>query len=366
VAVLVAAALVSSTAASAAEPQATGDQEHSFLYVAVPGIRNYLEFGGIGLLVFDRAGYKLVERLPTWSLEPGGQAENVKGIAASAGDARVYVSTIKRIAAFDIVAEKKIWEATPEGGCDRMAISPDGQWLYVPSFEGPHWNVLEASTGRTVTRIVPDSGAHNTVYGLDGGAVYLAGLKSPLLSIADPKTHTLVRTVGPFSQSVRPFTVNGRQTLAYVNINGLLGFEIGDIESGKRLHRVEVQGFQPGPVKRHGCPSHGIALTPDESEVWVADAANQRVHVFDNTVMPPRQGASIALREQPGWITFTLDGKHALPSTGEVIDVATKKIVATLSDETGAAVHSEKIVEVIWKNGQPLRNGDQFGLGRRR
>jgi DNA-binding beta-propeller fold protein YncE len=247
-----------------------------------------------------------------------------------------------------------------------MAISPDGQWLYVPSFEGPHWNVLEASTGRTIARIVPDSGAHNTVYGLDGGAVYLAGLKSPLLSIADPKAHTVVRTVGPFSQSIRPFTVNGRQTLAYVNVNGLLGFEIGDIVSGKMLHRVEVQGFLPGPVKRHGCPSHGIALTPDESEVWVADAANQRVHVFDNTVMPPRQGASIALREQPGWITFTLDGKHALASTGEVIDVETKKIVATLSDETGAGVHSEKLVEVIWKNGKPLRNGDQFGLGRKR
>ena len=67
-------------------------------------------------------------------------------------------------------------------------------------------------------------------------------------------------------------------------------------------------------------------MTPDEKEVWVVDAANQRVHVFDNTVMPLRQGPSIALREQPGWVTFTLDGRHALLSTGEVIDVKTKRI----------------------------------------
>jgi hypothetical protein len=34
-------------------------QEHRFLYVAVPGIRDYLEFGGHGLLVFDiDAGHK--------------------------------------------------------------------------------------------------------------------------------------------------------------------------------------------------------------------------------------------------------------------------------------------------------------------
>jgi DNA-binding beta-propeller fold protein YncE len=361
-------ALLAATAAARAEkPQDTGSSERSFLYVAVPGIRNYVEFGGIGLLIFDRGdGYRFVKRIPTWPVQSGEQPENVKGIAASARDGRVYITTIKRIAAFDIVTEKKVWETTPDGGCDRMAISPDGRWLYVPSFEGPNWNVLEASRGETVARLDPNSRAHNTLYGLDGRAVYLAGLGSPLLSIADPQTHQVVRTVGPFSHSIRPFTVNGKQTLAYVNVNELLGFEIGDIESGKKLHRVEVQGFQKGPIKRHGCPSHGIGLLPDESEVWVVDAANQRVHVFDNTLMPPRQGPSIALREQPGWISFTLDGRHALLSTGEIVDVKTKAIVTALADETGAAVHSEKVVEVIWKDGRPLRNGDQFGVGRKR
>ena len=359
--------LAAAAVARAETPQETRGRERSFLYAAVPGIRNYLEFGGIGLLVFDRDdGYKLVKRIPTWPLLGGEPPENVKGIAASAKGGRVYITTIKRIAAFDIVTEKKVWESTPEGGCDRLAISPDGRWLYVPSFEGPHWNVLEAGSGRTVARLDPNSGAHNTVYGLDGRAVYLAGLRSPLLSIADPKTHTLVRKVGPFSHSIRPFTVNGKQTLAYVNVNELLGFEIGDIVSGRMLHRVEVQGFQKGEVKRHGCPSHGIGLTPDETEVWLVDAANQRVHVFDNTVMPPRQGSSIALREQPGWISFTLDGKHALLSTGEIIDVKTRAVVSALADETGAAVHSEKVVEVIWKDGKPVRSGDQFGVGRRR
>jgi hypothetical protein len=53
-------------------------------------------------------------------------------------------------------------------------------------------------------------------------------------------------------------------------------------------------------------------------------------------------------------------------STGEIIDVKTKAIAAALTDETGAAVHSEKVVEMIWKDGRPPRNGDQFGVGRKR
>jgi len=46
--------------------------------------------------------------------------------------------------------------------------------------------------------------------------------------------------------------------------------------------------------------------------------------------------------------------------------VKTKRIVTALADETGAAVHSEKLVEVVWKNGRPVRHGDQFGVGRKR
>ena len=127
---------------------------------------------------------------------------------------------------------------------------------------------------------------------------------------------------------------------------------------------VEVEGFKPGVPKRHGCPSHGIGLTPDETQLWVCDAANQRLHVFDATVMPPKQIASIPVRDDPGWITFSLDGKFAYPSTGEVIDVATRKIVATLKDETGAIAESEKIVEIQFASGKPVRAGDQFGIGR--
>src|SRR5439155_16154651 len=162
-----------------------------------------------------------------------------------------------------------------------------------------------------IKKIVTNSGAHNTVFGLDGSRVYLAGLHSPLLSIADARAHEVVGTVGPFANSVRPFTVNGAGTLCYVNVDDLLGFEIGDIKTGRKLHRVEIQGFEKGPVKRHGCPSHGIGLTPDERELWVSDGHNNAMHIFDNTVMPPKPLTTLNLRDQPGWITFSIDGRLA-------------------------------------------------------
>ena len=54
------------------------------------------------------------------------------------------------------------------------------------------------------------------------------------------------------------------------------------------------------------------------------------------TSMPPKQLASIPLRDQPGWITFSLDGRYAWCHTPDVIDARTRKIVATLKDENVA------------------------------
>jgi DNA-binding beta-propeller fold protein YncE len=348
---------------------AVQEEEKRLLYVASPGIRNLLEWGGAGILVYDiDRGHSLVRRIPVSYLDakdPAGKApENVKGICACARTKRLYVSTITRMASIDLVAEKLLWVKRYPNGCDRMSITPDGKKIYLPTFEKDDWTVVDGESGDVIGTISPKSGAHNTVMAIDGSKVYLGGLKSPLLRVVDTKTDQIVREV-PFSAAVRPFTVNGAASRAYVCVNDLLGFEIGDLETGKFLHRVEVPGYRKGPVKRHGCPSHGVGLTPDEKEAWVVDAFNKAVHVYDNTTAPPTYVQTIApLIDDPGWITFTLKGDFAYPSTGDVIDPRTKKIVARLKDEQGRDVQSEKLIEIDWAGGAPVRNGDQFGVGR--
>jgi DNA-binding beta-propeller fold protein YncE len=360
-------ATVAAVALSTVSASSPAGERH-YLYVAEPGIRNYVEYGGIGVIVYDMDnGHKFVKRIPTFPEVAGQEPENVKGVAANANTGRLYVSTIRRVAAIDLKTEKILWNKEYEGGADRLAVSPDGKVLYVPSLEGPYWHAVDAITGNVIAKIVTDSGAHNTIYGADGQRVYLAGLKMPKLLIADARTNTVVKEVGPFSNVVRPFTVNGAETLCFVNVNELLGFEIGDMKTGKVLHKVEVTGFEKGPVKRHGCPAHGVGLTPDEKELWLADGHNERMHIFDATVMPPKQVATIKLRDQPGWVTFSLDGRYAYPSTGEVIDTKTRKILVALSDEKGRVVQSEKVVEIVKDAaGHIVRTGDQFGVGRKK
>jgi DNA-binding beta-propeller fold protein YncE len=335
-----------------------------YLYVAVPGIRDYLGYGGHGILVFDMDnGHRYVKRIKTGGLHPDGTPSNVKGIAVSLPLNSLYVSTLESLQRIDLSSEKIIWEKTYEGGCDRMSISPDGKTMYLPSLEKDFWNVVNCEDGNIIKKIQVVKRAHNTIYAPSGKYVYLDDIGSPWLHVADPRTHTIIQKIGPFSNFVRPFVINGKEDLAYVTVDSLLGFEVGSLIDGKKIAQVQVEGWNMGPVRRHGNPSHGIGLTPDEKEIWLCDGHNMRMHVFSATP-PYQQLTTIPVQDMPGWITFSLDGKYAYPSSGEVIEVKTRKILLTLKDEFHNNVASEKMMEIDFVANKAVKVGDQFGIGR--
>src|SRR4051794_29590143 len=95
----------------------TGAEEARRLYVGTPGIRNYLEYGGHGLLVFDiDHGHRFVKRIATAGLDKAGRPDNVKGVCASAETGRIYVGTIGSLTCLDLSTEAILWERSYEGG----------------------------------------------------------------------------------------------------------------------------------------------------------------------------------------------------------------------------------------------------------
>jgi len=341
----------------------SAEGERRYLYVATPGIRDYLGYGGHGILVFDiDHNHRFVKRIPTRGLHPDGKPSNVKGIAVSIPLNSIYVSSLESLQRIDLTTDKVVWERKFDSGCDRMAISPDGLTMYLPSLENTFWNVVDCRTGDIIKKVSVYKRAHNTIYGPAGKLVYLDDIGSRWLYIADAQKHELTGKVGPFANNVRPFTINGKETLVYVTVDSLLGFEVGDLQRGTMLAHVVVEGWEAGPVRRHGNPSHGIGLTPDERELWLCDGHNMRLHVF-SAEAPYQQLTTIPVQDMPGWISFSMDGKYAYPSSGEVIDVKTRKILLTLKDEFNNSVASEKMVEVQFKGDRAVRAGNQFGIG---
>ena len=147
------------------------------LYVAAPGIRDYLEYGGAGLLVFDiDKGHTFVERIATTASEERRPA-NIKGICASPATGRLYFTTPKTLYAVDLGSKKTLWDkrcpvaATARRSCPTARPSTSPRSRGIPG-------TSSMPTANRLRTLKTRSGAHNTVAGLDGKRVYLGGLKS--------------------------------------------------------------------------------------------------------------------------------------------------------------------------------------------
>lgn len=348
--------------------------EKELIYVCLPGtLEGSWDQNGNGIVVLDAAdNYNFIKRIPTWDIPASKWPEQVAGVTASPVTQMIYVATRGRLGAWDLTTEKKVWENNYDGDCcERPQIAPDGSFMYVGSDLKDFWYVVNPRTGEVMTKVRSplSPNAHNLNLSLDGKTAFMAP-NGKVMGVADTTTHQLIRTLA-FPDNVRVFVVNHDASLIYANLNNLLGFVIADAGTGKILQRVEVQGFgfaekwnvKPRPHIPHACPSHGIALTNDEKEVWVCDGLNNCIHIYDNTQMPPKYVESIKTSAGPYWITVGVDGTRAYVSSSDVIDMKTRKIVGRLKDEYGRPMYSEKMLDMVFANGKLTQVSNQFGNG---
>jgi DNA-binding beta-propeller fold protein YncE len=346
-------------------------RNRQLLYVTLPGtLEDAAWRNGVGIVVLDvNDNYRFIKRIPAIHVPASMSPEQVSGVAAHPATNMIYVAYRGRMAAIDLATEKLVWEQTYDGNCcERPQITPDGKVMIVGA-DLPHdyWYVINTKTGKLITTIkAPLSPlAHNLNLSPDGKTAFMAP-NGKVMTIASMETYKVTKTIR-FGDNVRPFVINHDASLIYANTNNLLGFEVADVATGKIIKRVEVPGFnwksrlkEPMP---HGCPSHGIALTHDESEVWIVDGLNDFVHVFDNTVETPVLKHSIKTGKGPAWITVGLDGKYAYVSSGDIIDIKTHRVVDQMKDEYGKVMRSEKLLDMTFRDGKLQRVSNQFGNG---
>ena len=387
--------------------------EQSLLYVArAPRDRDGFRTLAPSIEVFDiNNGHALIRAIPLDAPAGTTRVSNIRGITASAATKTLYVSHYGsykdlrpggplsgHVLALDMETDRVLWNRAYPSSVDRGAVTPDGSKLFMPSGElapTPFFYTIDGATGaeQPEQRITVAPYTHNTVVTLDGSRVFMTAFGGfgnrnfePFIHVADTRTLKEVAKIGPFAAHIRPITINGAATLVFANVNNLIGFQVGDVSSGKVLYTARV------PVEKDAQPghkadvSHGISMTADETEVWVVDQVHSGVHVFDVSGLPEsppvwkqyidthdgsEQDAEgrylygeTGIVGQPGWIMSSFDGRYLYPETGEIIDVAAKQVIGQLIGANGNYVHSRFALEVDLRDGTVVRVGDQQGVGR--
>lgn len=195
----------------------------------------------------------------------------------------------------------------------------------------------------------------------------MGGVDYPYLEVASTATNQVVRQIGPLNTpGVRPFTINGSQTLAFTTAISFLGFQVSSINTGKVLYTVPVPGFSLNPAKYQGTPDHGISLSPNERRLYLIDIPNGYVHAFDVhglPATPPKLVANIKLVHTPsshGWLQISRSGRYLyVGGSGDVIDTRTNKVV-TYRPTIGS---TGDFLEIDWRHGRPIATTNRYSVG---
>ena len=215
---------------------------------------------------------------------------------------------------------------------NQLAVTPDGKFAYVPVNDG-NWEVIDIAAQKIVKRIFTGGRPHNTLCSPNGKRMYLAPMGNPhKVTIVDTSTHEPIGEI-PFSNVVRPIALSRDEKRFYAEVDGLIGIEVADVAARKMIHRVPAE--LATELKTVASRSHGIGIRPDQKEIWACDVEHGLVQVFDRTVEPPKQIATIETGGTVYWLTFSPDGKLCYVSVRGKNDVAavdteTKKIVTRI------------------------------------
>ncbi len=348
----------------AAEGAVAADTER-FIYAVSEAAEDR---GSIAIYDIDKA-HRLVKTVPTVA-----DVADVRGVAASAATGRLYVTYRDRsgtgmVYCLNLYDDAVLWNRAVPPGVDRLAISPDGQLLYVPTWEdgrADYINVVDANTGEVVRRVYFSSRSHDTQYPLSGPIFQETkaddGSGNYLYRI-DPQSYAVSR-IGPYAGILGPYAVDSRSRHVVNDVTHLWGMQVADLTTGEII-TVKLPGEPPGDLWL----MHGIGWTPDQAEVWQSSApSDPHVYVWDMaSPMAPVLKQTLTLKSGHGshWLTFSIKGDFGYVAPYKNRDDGTEIFDARTHASAGVIGSSEDMLEIDFAGGKVTQVGDQFGIGRK-
>ncbi|HVZ73097.1 MAG TPA: hypothetical protein VHJ20_12030, partial [Polyangia bacterium] len=272
------------------------------------------------------------------------------------------------LAAWDLYQNKMIYNKQLMTGVDQPSYGLGT--VYVPSGEytnDRNWYYYRASDGTLIGNEAGGMNPHDTIW--KNSHRYYGGTEDTYLYVLGLN----IQKVGPSpsgTAGVRPFTVNGDETRAYITWSNYRGFSVGDLTTGKIIKSVSFGG---NPC--HIAPSHGMTISPDNKEIYIMDTCVDTIRAYTATDDPQPIAAIPFVHKvhggteqacawdctKDGWIMHSRDGKYVyIGDSGDVVDTATHTM-ATYIDLLANCRHG--FLEMDWKNGQITDTTTHVGLG---
>lgn len=206
-----------------------------------------------------------------------------------------------------------------------LALSPDGQFLYITGLNDDLVAVMDTATRSVVDTIAVGDAPRDLAFLPDGSRVYVVNQLSQNISVIDTASHAIVATI-PLPSFAQGIAITPDGSKAYVGTTSAHSVEVISTATNSVTASIYVGGVSASPA--------GMAVSPDGSLVYAAGSNGANVIVI-STATDAILG-TVPTGTSPHKVAFSPDGSQAYVTNYQtdnvtVIDVASSAVLDTIA-----------------------------------
>src|SRR6202521_3018969 len=250
--------------------------------------------------------------------------ERVHGVCVQADGKRLFatVETDHTLRIIDTASRQTIATVKVSGRPNQCAATPDGKYVVVPIRDGDSVDIIDVKQAKIVKNL-PIKEPHNALNTGSNRYIYVSSMGGNEVDLIDLEKMEYAAHI-PVGGRPRPYVVSSDGNTMYVAVAELHGFVIVDIPGKKVLERVAIPAehatLRKLEYESQDTLTHGLALTPDGSELWVSSLLDDSMYIYD--VKAKKVTGRVTTGVGPNWIVFTPDGKYACVSNTDTDDIS--------------------------------------------
>jgi YVTN family beta-propeller protein len=264
-------------------------------------------------------------------------ADRIHGVCVQADGKRLFVTVESdhTLRIIDTASQTIIGTIKVAGRPNQCAATPDGKYVAIPIRDADQVDIVDVRK-QAVVKSLPIKEPHNALNAGSNRYMYVSAMSGHEVDLIDLEKMDYAEHI-PVGGRPRPYVVNPAGDTMYVALAELHGFVIVDIPGKKVLERVEMPAEHPTPhplqYETADTRTHGLALTPDGSELWVSSLLDDCMYIYD--IKAKKITGKVATGRGPNWVVFTPDGKYVCVSNADsddlsIIDVRARREVARI------------------------------------
>jgi YVTN family beta-propeller protein len=252
------------------------------------------------------------------------EGDRIHGVCVSPDATRLFVTVESdhSLRIIDTATQKTLGTVSLSGRPNQCAASGDGKYVAVPIRDKDNVEIIDVAQQKSV-KSLPIQEPHNALNLGSNRYIYVSSMGAHEINVIDLEKMEFSSHI-PVEGRPRPFVVSSDGNTMFVAVANQHGFNIIDLPSKKLVSRVVIPTENPKlPPLQYETPdtfTHGLALTPDGSELWVSSMFDNRMYIYD--VKAKKVTGWVATGSGPNWIVFTPDGKYACISNADSDDLS--------------------------------------------